>query len=79
MSTLTKVNSSAVDVSVTDDVLRLVLADGREISAPISWFPRLSDATPEQRKKWRIIGRGEGIHWPTIDEDVSVASLLQLN
>lgn len=79
MSTLTRVNPSVVDVSVTDDVLHLVLADGREISAPISWFPRLSDATSEQRNKWRIIGHGEGIHWPAIDEDVSVASLLRLN
>lgn len=79
MSTLTKVNSSAVGAKVTADALQLVLADGREISAPLSWFPRLNSASEEQRNDWRIIGAGEGVRWPAIDEDVSVASLLQLS
>lgn len=79
MSTLTKVNSSAVGVRVTADALQLVLADGREISAPLSWFPRLISATEEQRNNWRLIGGGEGVHWPAIDEDISVSSLLQFS
>jgi hypothetical protein len=53
-----------------------VLADGRELSAPIDWFPRLRDATPDQRGDWRLIGGGEGIHWPDIDEDIAVSTLL---
>ncbi len=68
----------AVDVTCTDDALRVVLADGREISAPLVWFPRLQKATPEQRKGWRLIGGGIGIHWEAVDEDISVESLLRL-
>ncbi len=68
----------AVDVTCTHDALRVVLADGREISAPLVWFPRLQKATPEQRKEWRLIGGGIGIHWRAIDEDISVESLLRL-
>jgi hypothetical protein len=79
MSTLTKANSSAVDVKATADTLLVVLADGREISAPLSWLPRLMVATEDQRQNWRLIGAGEGIHWPAAGEDVSVASLLRLN
>jgi hypothetical protein len=79
MSTLTKVNSSAVGAKVTADSLQVVLADGREISAPLSWFPRLISASEEQRNDWRLIGAGEGVRWPAIDEDISVASLLQLS
>ena len=78
MSTLTEVNSSAVSVTVTASALQLVLADGREISAPLSWFPALESATESQRGSWRLIGDGEGVHWPALDEDVSVASLLRL-
>jgi hypothetical protein len=72
-----KLDATAVDVTVTDARLIVTLADGRELSAPLAWFPRLSDATAEQRQKWRLIGRGHGIHWPEVDEDVSVASLLR--
>lgn len=79
MSTLTTVNSSAVDMRVSDDTLRVFLADGREISTPLAWFPRLLAGTPEQRHDWRLIGGGEGIHWPTVDEDISVESLLPLS
>ena len=72
-----RVDATAVDVRVTDERLIVTLADGRELSAPLVWFPRLSEATAEQRQKWRLIGRGHGIHWPEVDEDVSVASLLR--
>ena len=70
-------DATAVAVTVTDDRLIVALADGREISAPLAWFPRLSEATKEQRQSWRLIGRGHGIRWPAIDEDVSIASLLR--
>ena len=67
---------AAIDVDVSDALLRITLADGRELAAPLEWFPRLRDATAEQRRHWRLIGRGQGIHWPDIDEDVSVRTLL---
>jgi len=63
-------------VRFTNDALVVRLADGREISAPLVWFPRLVAATAAQRGKWRLIGGGVGIHWPEIDEDVSVETLL---
>jgi hypothetical protein len=72
-----KVDATAVDATITDERLTVILADGRELSAPLAWFPRLMEAPDEQRRKWRFIGRGRGIHWPEIDEDVSVASLLR--
>jgi hypothetical protein len=67
----------AVDVSCSDDALIVVLDDGRTVSVPLVWFPRLVAATPRQRKQWEPIGGGIGIHWEAIDEDISVASLLQ--
>jgi hypothetical protein len=77
MSTLAiKVEPLAVEVSVSTDALRVSLADGREVSAPLAWFPRLLKATKEQRNKWRLIGGGIGIHWEDVDEDISVESLL---
>lgn len=66
----------AIDVTVTGEALRVVLADGREVSAPLEWFPRLRDAAPAERANWRLIGRGKGIHWPDLDEDISVRGLL---
>ena len=66
----------AVEVQFTEDMLSVRLSDGREVSAPLEWFPRLRDATPQQRQNWRLIGRGVGIHWEDVDEDISVASLL---
>lgn len=79
MSTLAvKVEPLAVDVNCTDDALRVVLVDGREIAVPLVWFPRLLNATSEQRKEWRLIGGGIGIHWEPIDEDISVESLLAI-
>lgn len=68
----------AVDVRCDDMSLWVRLADGREISAPLTWFSRLLHATPEQRQEWELIGQGEGIHWEAIDEDISIASLLGL-
>ena len=72
-----KLDATAVDAMVTDDRLVVILADGRELSAPLVWFPRLLEATADQRRNWRLIGRGHGIHWPDVDEDISVASLLR--
>lgn len=77
MSTLAvKFEPLAVDVSCTSDASHVVLADGREVSAPLAWLPRLRKATDEQRRNWRLIGGGVGIHWEAVDEDVSVESLL---
>lgn len=59
------------------DMMLVRLLDGREISVPPEWFPKLRKATAEQRKKWRLIGKGVGIHWKEIDEDISVADLLK--
>jgi len=67
---------TAVDVTITEDTLAVELSDGRSISAPLAWYPRLSHATPEERNDWRLNGSGGGIHWPSLDEDVSVESLL---
>ncbi len=78
MSTLAqRAEALAVDVACTDNTLRVMLSDGREISAPLAWFPRLLEATARQRAEWELIGGGIGIHWESIDEDISVASLLQ--
>lgn len=77
MSTITsKPLADAVDVAFNADELIVTLADGRRVSAPLEWFPRLLRATPAQRVKWRLIGGGVGIHWDDVDEDVSVKSLL---
>jgi len=65
------------NVIVTTDTLRVELADGRTITAPLSWFPRLQGATPRQRENWKISGGGYGIHWPEIDEDISTEGLLR--
>jgi hypothetical protein len=66
----------ARDVHVADDALVVALADGRTLSVPLAWYPRLAHATSAERANWRFIGRGEGIHWPDLDEDISVESLL---
>ncbi len=63
-------------VTVSKDNLTVDLADGRTVSAPLSWYPRLLHGTPQQHKKWRLIGDGEGIHWPDLDEDISVEHLV---
>src|SRR6266852_4870801 len=66
----------ASHVTVTDDTLTVDLADGRTISVPLAWYPRLLHSTTEERNHWRLIGQGEGIHWPDLDEDISVENLL---
>ncbi|HUD15372.1 MAG TPA: DUF2442 domain-containing protein [Terracidiphilus sp.] len=66
----------AQSVSVSDDALIAELADGRTIAVPLAWFPRLAHGTPAERANRRLIGGGEGIHWPDLDEDISVESLL---
>jgi hypothetical protein len=66
-----------VDVEVTDDTLSVTLMDGRIISVPLVWYPRLLHATAAQRKNWQVAGGGYGIHWPDVDEDLSAAGLLR--
>ncbi len=66
----------ALDVTVSQDTLSVDLSDGRTISVPVAWYPRLQHATSHERKTWRLIGKGQGIHWPDIDEDISVEGLL---
>ena len=68
--------AQAEDVHVTEDSLVVDLADGRTVSVPIAWHPRLECGTNAERSNWRLIGKGEGIHWPDLDEDISVESLL---
>lgn len=77
MNTLALNEPVAVDVTCSKDKLKVVLSDGREVSVPLLWFPRLRDATSTQRKNWRLIGGGIGIHWSALDEDISVESLLR--
>jgi hypothetical protein len=67
----------ALDVQVSDESLTVQLADGRTISAPLEWYPRLYRATPAQRANWRLIGEGDGIHWPDVDEDISTIMLIE--
>jgi len=66
----------ASNVSVTDDTFEVDLADGRTLSVPLTWYPRLLHGTPEERRNWRLIGDGVGIHWPDLDEDLSVEGML---
>ena len=67
----------ASSVECTDDELHVVLTDGRKLSVPLVWFPRLLAATPAQRADWRLIGGGEGVRWESLDEDLSVRGLLR--
>jgi hypothetical protein len=67
---------AAQQVRISADTLSVELSDGRTISAPLAWFPRLSHATRAEREHWRLIGRGQGIHWEDLDEDISVENLL---
>jgi hypothetical protein len=66
----------ATNVTVTEAALSVDLSDGRTMTVPLSWYPRLDHATPVERAKWELIGDGHGIHWPDIDEDISVQGLL---
>jgi hypothetical protein len=67
---------NAIDVLLTEDTLSVELSAGRSISVPIDWFPRLRHASIAERSNWRIVGKGEGIHWQDLDEDISVEGLL---
>ena len=75
MSSLTA-DVRANNVVITSDNLTVELNDGRSISAPLAWYPRLLHGTPEERNNWRLIGNAEGIHWPHLDEDISIENLL---
>lgn len=71
------VDPRAIDVGIDDDNLTVDLADGRRLTVPLAWFPRLLHASVDQRRNWRLLGDGQGIHWPDIDEDLSVSGLLR--
>src|SRR4026207_1914287 len=78
MSSLTNnmPHAQAVDVSLTTEEISVDLQDGRTIIAPLGWYPRLVHATSKERNNWRLIGTGTGIHWPDLDEDISIGNLL---
>jgi hypothetical protein len=79
LSTSSAINADerVADVRFTEDELRVTLMDGRTISAPLAWYPRLLHATVKQRRNWRTSGAGYGIHWPDVDEDLSTEGLLR--
>ena len=81
MNTLTidKQTVFAKNVTVGKDSITVDLSDGRTVSAPLVWYPRLLHGTPKERSNWRVIGKGEGIHWQDVDEDISVDNLLNGN
>jgi hypothetical protein len=68
--------ASATNVEVNDESLIVDLEDGRTISVPLVWYPRLLHSTSEERNNWRLIGKGEGIHWPDLDEDISIENIV---
>jgi hypothetical protein len=70
-------SARVIGIRVTDEAIIAELADGRIVSVPLAWSWRLSEATPEQRANWRIIGSGDGIRWPDVDEDISVRGMLE--
>jgi hypothetical protein len=76
-SSVVEANPRAQEVLVTEDELTVSLVDGRRLSVPLAWFPRLLHASPAQRSNWHLLGDGEGIHWPDVDEDLSVAGILR--
>lgn len=75
-STTENIEATAVHVDVGPDVLTVELADGRTIAAPLAWYPRLVAGTAAERNEWRLVGGGRGIHWPALDEDISIANIL---
>lgn len=68
--------ATAQRVIVTEDALIVDLTDGRTVSVPLAWYPRLLHGTPEERNNWRLIGKGNGVHWPDLDEDISVENVI---
>ena len=80
MSALTvQAEPSAADVRCSDDELIVTLTDGSTLSVPLTWFPRLASASPGERADYELLGNGSGIHWPAIDEDISILALLAGN
>ena len=78
MTTLTRTERIfAINVWFNDSKICVLLEDGREIGVPIDWFPKLRDASEQSRENWRLIGKGQGIHWEDLDEDISVVGLLR--
>ena len=77
MNTAASLEPRILSVEVTDDLIIARLADGRTISVPLAWSWRLSEATPEQRRHCEIIGSGQGVHWPDVDEDISAIGMLE--
>jgi hypothetical protein len=76
-SSVITADERVLDVAFNDDALSVSLRDGRVISVPLVWYPRLLSATPTQRKNWKVSGGGYGIHWPELDEDLSTEGLLR--
>ncbi|MHC4470275.1 MAG: DUF2442 domain-containing protein [Planctomycetota bacterium] len=76
-SSAPEVEPRALDVEIDGGELQVRLVDGRRIFVPLAWFPRLLHATEDARRRWELLGDGEGIHWPDVDEDISVAGLLR--
>lgn len=76
-SSATSLDPRAVEVEITDDELTVVLMDGRRLSVPTVWFPKLHSASPTERSNFQLLGGGVGIHWPDIDEDLSVEGLFR--
>lgn len=78
MSTsVVKFDDRAINITFSKDALHFILANGREISAPLAWFPLLYNATTLQRNHWKLIGNGIGVHWPDVDEDIAVNTLIK--
>lgn len=75
-SLVLRVEPKAMAIACSDDELHVSLTDGRTLSVPIAWFPRLAHASISERAEYEILGDGEGVHWPKVDEDISVAGLL---
>jgi hypothetical protein len=76
-SSVVEIRPKVREVSIDEDELTVLLADGRKVSVPLAWFPRLLHATTDQRENFELLGDGEGIHWPDVAEDLSVAGLLR--
>lgn len=76
MNTVAAIEPRIADLRVTDSEITAYLVDGRNVSVPLAWSWRLSDATPAQRNHWQLIGDGIGVHWPEVDEDISIDGML---
>ena len=77
ISSVLEKHAYAMSCEISQDTISVILGDGRTVSAPLEWFPRLLHATDAEKKNWGLVGNGEGLHWPEVDEDISVASLLE--